>query len=66
MGGFGAFLAHSQVANFIKDLDFPASKQDIINAAEDNNAPEQVIKALEKIPDQVYNSIGDVTAKLGK
>lgn len=64
-GGFGAFLAHSSVANYIKDVGFPASKQDLITVAEDHHAPEKVIEALEKLPDVEFKSVGEVTEHLG-
>lgn len=64
-GGFGAFLTHSSVANFIKDAEFPAWKQDLINLAEDHHAPEKVIEALEKLPDMEFNNVGEVTEHLG-
>lgn len=64
-GGFGAFLAHSNVASYIKDISFPASKQDLITMAEDHHAPEKVIEALEKLPDMEFHSVGEVTQHLG-
>ncbi len=64
-GGFGAFLAHSNVANYIKDVEFPASKQDLITAAEDHHAPEKVIESLEKLPEMEFHSVGEVTQHLG-
>lgn len=63
-GGFGAFLAHSNVANYIKDAEFPISKQDLITIAEDHHAPEKVIEALEKLPDIEFKTVGDVTEHL--
>ena len=63
-GGFGTFLAHSNVAGYIKDIEFPASKQDLITAAEDHHAPEKVIELLEKLPDIDFNSVGEVTQHL--
>ena len=65
-GGFSTFLAHSNIINFVKDAGFPCSKQDLINEAEDHNAPQDVIEALEKLPDQVYNTLTDVRDKLPK
>lgn len=66
MPGFSVFLAHSKIVNYIKDADFPCSKQDLINEAEERDAPQNVIESLEKLPDQVYNTLTDVTDKLGK
>ena len=62
--GFGAFLTHSNVANYIKDAEFPASRQDLINMAEDHHAPESVIEALEKLPDLEFKTVGEVTEHL--
>lgn len=63
-GGFGAFLAHSSILNHIKDAQFPCSKQDLIDLAEDSHAPEKVIEALEKLPDKEYISTSDLTEHL--
>jgi len=63
-GGFGAFLAHSSVLNHLKDAQFPCSKQDLIDLAEDDHAPEKVIEALEKLPDIVFTSTSDITEHL--
>jgi hypothetical protein len=63
-GGFGAFLTHSNVANYIKDAGFPATKQDLVNMAEDHHAPQNVIKAIEKLPDMEFKTIGEVTEHL--
>ncbi len=45
-------------------VDFPASKQDIIEHLNDNNAPAQMMSFAEKIPDKVYVSLGDVIAEV--
>lgn len=63
-GGFGAFLAHSSVLNHLKDAQFPCSKQDLIDLAEDNHAPEKVIEAIEKLPDKMFDSTSDLTEHL--
>lgn len=63
-GGFGAFLQHSNVLNHLKDVQFPCSKQDLIDAAEDDHAPEKVIEALEKLPDIEYKSTTEITEHL--
>lgn len=63
-GGFGAFLQHSNVLNHLKDVQFPCTKQDLINAAEEDHAPDKVIEALDRLPDKEYASTADVTEHL--
>lgn len=63
-GGFGAFLAHSNVLNHLKDIHFPCSKQELIDHATEAHAPQKVIDALEKLPDRQYTSTADLTEHL--
>ncbi len=55
-GGFSP----GDIYNFIKEIDFPASKQDLILAAEEHDAPQQVIDKLHDLPDREYESVADV------
>lgn len=50
----------SSIYNFLKDIDFPASKQEIITHAEDSNISQDIIDRLDQLPDKQYNSIADV------
>lgn len=55
-----------QVQKFLRDVDYPASKQDIIRHAQEHGADENVRSALEKLPDENFNSPNDVSAAIGK
>jgi hypothetical protein len=62
--GFGAMDAIANVTDSLVGMDFPRSKDDIIEYAKDHNTPDRVIVILEKIPDQTYSSMGDLINKL--
>jgi hypothetical protein len=42
------------VVNAIKDVDFPAGKDDLVQAARRSGASEEVVKALRGIPPESY------------
>lgn len=63
-------ISASIVSQYLEGIDFPASKQAIINFAEDKNAPPEILDALSGMPDPpegkfysmvgVWNAIGDI------
>lgn len=55
-----------QVQKFLKGVDYPASKQDILQAAEKNGADGNVRAVLERLKDQTFNSPNDVSEAIGK
>ncbi len=54
-----------EVEKFLKGVDYPATKQDLIDAASDNDAPDEVIDALNRIADKEYASPADVSKEIG-
>lgn len=56
----------SNIAHFLKGIDLPASRQDLIDHAEDNNAPDEVLEVLEQMPDQEYTSMADLMQGVGQ
>lgn len=54
------------VVQYLKGLDLPARKQEIIDTARRNQAPQDVINVLEQIPDQVYQEMDDVWRAVGQ
>jgi len=54
-----------QVAKFLKGVDYPTSKADLIKRAEQNGADEQVRATLEQLPDQKFSSPTDVSKGIG-
>ena len=55
-----------QVQRFLKGVDYPASKQDLIDKAKSHGADEGVIGTLEKLPDRMYDGPTGVTQEIGK
>lgn len=44
-----------QVQKFLGGIDYPASKEDIVRTAKESGADENVLDALEGIPDREYD-----------
>ncbi len=62
-------LAHLSAADlqvYLKGMDYPAGKQDLITHARERSAPEDVIAALERFGDRTYQSAADVGTEFGK
>ncbi|MCC6628508.1 MAG: DUF2795 domain-containing protein [Chloroflexi bacterium] len=50
----------SRVADFLFGLQFPATRQAIIQRARHNNTTSQVVEALSDLPDQTYADLAAV------
>lgn len=49
-----------EIAGFVKNLDCPCSKDDVIRQAEESGMSESIINILEKLPDKVYSSADEI------
>lgn len=56
----------AEVEQFLGGLNYPASKQQVVDRARDNGASEDVMDALDKLPDRTFNSPADVNRALGE
>ena len=56
----GLEYGKEDIEKYFSGVQFPAKKQDLINTARENNAPDSVMNVMEKLPDRVYNSADDV------
>ena len=54
-----------QIQKFLKGVNYPASKSDLLQNAEQQGADEDVRTALEQLPDEEYESPADVSKALG-
>ena len=62
-------LAHLSAADlqvYLKGMDYPAGKQDLITHARERSAPEDAIAAIELFSDRTYQSAADVGSEFGK
>jgi hypothetical protein len=50
-----------QIAKYLKGADFPASKDDLVECAQQNDAPEEVIEAIQALDADSFDGITDVT-----
>jgi len=57
-------IAHLQ--QYLRGVNYPAAKQDMIEAARSNSAPESVMTLMNQLPDKTYNAPKDVEEEFGK
>ncbi len=50
-----------QVQKFLKDINYPAKKSDLIEHAKNHNASNEVLQDLNNLPDKEYTSAADVS-----
>lgn len=54
----------ARLAAYLDDVYFPCSRQELLRCAEDNEAPDALLDAIEDLPDQNYWSISDIMARI--
>ncbi len=59
-------VSASELANYLKGISFPCSKQDILDTSRNNNAPDNIIDWLDRLPDKEYNNVTDVEREFGQ
>ncbi len=59
-------VSASQLTMYLKNIDFPADKQQIIEAAKSNGAPEQVMQMLNRLPDKQYTRSNEIEQEFSK
>ena len=53
-------LGLDQLQQFLPNLDFPAGKDEVVNQAQNNNAPQEVIDAVKNSGTETFNSADEV------
>ncbi|MBP7410771.1 MAG: DUF2795 domain-containing protein [Methanoculleus sp.] len=59
-------LSAADLQVYLKGMDYPAGRQDLIDHARKNDAPEGVITTLEGFSDRTYRSAAEVGEEFGK
>lgn len=54
------------IERYLKGINYPASKSDLVNKAKENSAPSDVMHVLNQFTDQKYNSPIDVSKEVGR
>lgn len=55
-----------QIQKSLSGVDYPVTKQQLLEKARDNGADEDVMAALEKLPDREYNGPNAVSAEVSQ
>lgn len=55
-----------QLQKHLKGVDYPASKQDLLDHAKQQGADGNALSALEELPDQDYETPTDVSKMIGE
>lgn len=55
-----------EVQKALKGMDYPAKKQDLMEKARENNAPQEVMQVLENLPDKKFENAVDVSKEFGE
>lgn len=55
-----------QMQKYLKGMDYPASKEEIVKHAEQQGATEDIRSALAQLPDQRYETPADVSKAVGQ
>lgn len=59
-------MKSADVERFVRDANYPANKRELVDYARRQNAPEDVMSALDKLPDQRFNSAMEVSRSMGE
>jgi hypothetical protein len=55
-----------QVQKFLSGMDYPASKEEIVDHAKSKGADENIIQTLEQLPDESFETPADVSKAIGE
>jgi len=62
----GGRISAAQVQQYLQGVSYPAARQDMIDTARTNKAPDDVMSFMNKLPDKTYNSPVDIEKEFGK
>jgi hypothetical protein len=55
-----------RVQKYLKGIDYPAKKEDLIATAKSNKAPEEIVNILQRLPGDGYDGPDDVMRAYGQ
>lgn len=59
-------MSPAAVERYLKGIDFPANKQKLVEQAQTNGAPNEVINTIQQLPRDKFNSPADVAKAYGQ
>ncbi len=54
-----------ELANILKNVNYPADKNTIINSVKSNNTDSNLAQLLDKLEDKLYNNSSEVVSAIG-
>ncbi len=54
----------AQLGAYLDDIVFPCSRSEILRCAEENEAPDKILDAIEDLPERRYVSVREIVAHL--
>lgn len=54
------------IQRYLRSVDYPCSKDELVEKAKEAGADEEVIETLEEMPDEIFESPTDVAQSIGK
>ncbi len=61
-----AEMRSADVERFVRDANYPANKRELVEYARRQNAPDDVVRALDDLPDQRFNSPTEVSRSMSE
>ncbi len=59
-------VSAAQFAMYLKGIDFPATRDQIVDCAKANGAPDTVIQLMNRLPEREYTRANEVEQEFGK
>jgi hypothetical protein len=59
-------ISAADLTSALKGINFPCSKEDLINKAKENSASQEVLESLENLQSDSYENITAVTQSFGE
>lgn len=64
--GSGKRISPVQMQKHLKGANYPASKDDLVRKAQDNNASDDIVQKIKQLPANSFGSPKDVMKALGQ
>lgn len=59
-------VSAGELQKYLKGVSYPAEKQDLVDAAENNGAPDNILDFINSLPDKTFNRPTDIEQKASK
>lgn len=59
-----ALRTTARLGAYLDDIIFPCSRNEILRCAEDNEAPDVLLDAIENLPERRYKNLKDILYKI--